>query len=161
LEDSNAQIKDKQQQTEDALGREKETSEKLSAALGREKAAGDKLLGALKSVRQSAYFNGINLAYDEWLANNVGRTERVLDECAEEFRDWEWHYLKRLCHTEEVSFRGHRGPVTGIDFSPDGSRVASCSWDSAKIWDAETGKEICDLGQVSGTRRDDTWPESD
>jgi len=33
--------------------------------------------------------------------------------------------------------------VWGICFTPDGTRLASASWDgTAKLWDAATGKEL-------------------
>jgi len=31
------------------------------------------------------------------LAGNEGRAERILDECPESQRGWEWHFLKRQC----------------------------------------------------------------
>ena len=41
------------------------------------------------------------------------------------------------------TFEGHSGPVNFVTFSPDGSRIASGSYDhTIKIWDAKSGKEI-------------------
>ena len=38
---------------------------------------------------------------------------------------------------------GHTGPVNSAAFSPDGRRVVTASSDnSARLWDAESGKEI-------------------
>ncbi len=40
----------------------------------------------------------------------------------------------------------HRGPVTSVGFSPDGTRLASGSGDhTVKLWDAATGKELAIL----------------
>jgi WD40 repeat protein len=40
-------------------------------------------------------------------------------------------------------FTAHREAVRSIAFSDDGGRIASASWDeSAKIWDAATGREL-------------------
>lgn len=42
---------------------------------------------------------------------------------------------------------GHTGPVGGVAFSPDGSKVASTSVDgTAKIWDARNGRGFLSLG---------------
>ncbi|MCB0630630.1 MAG: caspase family protein [Lewinella sp.] len=39
-------------------------------------------------------------------------------------------------------FKGHKSPVTSACFSPDGTKVLTCSWDgSARIWDVK-GKEL-------------------
>jgi WD40 repeat protein len=38
---------------------------------------------------------------------------------------------------------GHTGDINCICFSPDGTRLASCSWDkTVRIWDAHTGSAI-------------------
>ena len=51
------------------------------------------------------------------------------------FRPSELHYKPALI------LRGHRRGVSGVKFSPDGKRIASCSADATiKIWDADTGR---------------------
>ena len=38
--------------------------------------------------------------------------------------------------------RGHKGPVTGVAYSPDGRRLVSGSWDgTVRFWDPATGSE--------------------
>jgi KaiC/GvpD/RAD55 family RecA-like ATPase len=45
-----------------------------------------------------------------------------------------------------ITLRGHSGFVEGVAFSPDGKRLATASWDqTAKVWDAESGKELLTL----------------
>ncbi|SEG99801.1 WD40 repeat [Nonomuraea solani] len=45
-----------------------------------------------------------------------------------------------------ADLEGHAGWVTGVQFSPDGSLLATASSDgSAQLWDARTGKEIAVL----------------
>jgi WD40 repeat protein len=37
---------------------------------------------------------------------------------------------------EQLTFRGHTGVVVGVAFSPDNTRLASCSYDgTVRIWD--------------------------
>lgn len=42
---------------------------------------------------------------------------------------------------------GHANRVTGVSFAPDGSQIASASWDgTVRVWDAKTGREVQRLG---------------
>lgn len=45
-----------------------------------------------------------------------------------------------------MTLKGHLGSLTSVDFSPDGKRILTGSLDkTAKLWDAETGREILTL----------------
>src|SRR5262249_49609251 len=47
---------------------------------------------------------------------------------------------------------GHEDALTSARFSPDGSRLATASWDyTARIWEAATGNEILVLRGHKGT----------
>ena len=51
-----------------------------------------------------------------------------------------------------MTLRGHSGTVVGVAYSPDGKRLATASDDeTAKVWDAETGKELLTLRGHSGS----------
>jgi hypothetical protein len=42
-----------------------------------------------------------------------------------------------------LTLAGHRGAVYGIAFSPDGTRLATASWDgTAKVWEVASGREL-------------------
>jgi WD40 repeat protein/serine/threonine protein kinase len=133
LADSNAQIKDEQQQTNSALEREKEAKGELLKSIERE--------------ARTSYYRSIQLADRELGANNAGRAEELLDACPVTLRGWEWHYLKRRYYREPITFRGHRDWVGSVAFSPDGTLAASGSAiglliGDLKVWDPATGKVI-------------------
>src|SRR5262249_17214647 len=92
------------------------------------------------------YVNRVMRAHFEWKDNAVARADRLLHECPRQFRNWEWHYVKRLCHSELLTFRGHTDKVFAVAFSPDGKRLASAAADrTIKVWDAVTGQELFTL----------------
>jgi WD40 repeat protein/serine/threonine protein kinase len=135
LAENNAQIKRDQKKTKDALAREKQTSEEL---------------------RQVLYRHGIALAQREWLANNVARAEQLLNECPEELREWEWHYVKRLCRAGKRPLHGTAAaPVTCVAYSPDGRRVAAGRRNGVvDVWDVATGRLQIAVGNHTEIVRD-------
>ena len=51
----------------------------------------------------------------------------------------------------QLRLNGHTGPVSRASFSPDGRHIVTASFDNlARIWDAESGKEIAFLKGHSG-----------
>src|SRR5262249_37810399 len=74
---------------------------------------------------------------------------------------WEWRYVKRLCHLDLLTYRGHTRAASGAAFSPDGTRVVSGAgnfrWNprvvqmpgtdlattgELAVWEAATGREV-------------------
>jgi WD40 repeat protein/serine/threonine protein kinase len=97
------------------------------------------------------YFHHIARAAAGWREGNMIGVEKLLDECPPERRSWEWHYLKRLCHSDLLTLRGHSDAVHGVAYSPDGTRLASASADgTVKVWDAITGQELLTLRGHTG-----------
>jgi hypothetical protein len=47
-----------------------------------------------------------------------------LDDCAKDLHHIEWHYLKQLCHSDLLTFRGHTTSSPMFDHGP-GGRVLS------------------------------------
>jgi WD40 repeat protein/serine/threonine protein kinase len=125
LANTNAQIKQEEKQTKEALGREIQAKEDLERAL---------------------YFQRIASAERELATNNAARAEELLEECPLPLRGWEWHYLKRLRYQPPLTFQGNGHWVMGVAFSPDGKQVASASavllgaLGEIKVWDRATGK---------------------
>lgn len=82
---------------------------------------------ARQTTERSLYFYQIALADRELSAIRVAAAEHLLAQCPAALRHWEWHYLKRHCHTELTTYSGHDGPVRSIAWSSDGQLIASAS----------------------------------
>ena len=108
-------------------------------------------------VSLTAYASGMGLAQRAWEDNNVVRARELLAEVPSEaagrnLRGFEWFYLSRLCHPDELTLVGHAAELQGVAFSPDGQRLASGSWDpTVSIWDSATGKELFALKGHAGS----------
>jgi WD40 repeat protein len=100
------------------------------------------LADALEREQQVAYFHRIALAHRELSADNLRRARELLNECPERLRDWEWHYLARLCAVEPLIIRDTT-EVNSLAFGRGGQWIASAYGDgSLKIWDSKTGKLV-------------------
>src|SRR5262249_1277572 len=58
-----------------------------------------------------------------------------------ERRGWEWHYLKRQCHTELQTIPTPPTQAMGVAFSPDDRHIATTGYDdkAVRTWNVETG----------------------
>ena len=67
---------------------------------------------ARKNAERFQYSQHMALAQIAWQESNMGRLEQLLDTCPTDYKNtWEWHYLKRQCHPDVVTFTGHSGGV--------------------------------------------------
>jgi WD40 repeat protein len=93
--------------------------------------------------QRQLYVTSVRLAAGYIETRLFDRAEETLDECRPNLRGWDWYYLKRLCHREEVTLRGHTGSVLSVEYSPDGSRLATAGQDgTVRIWDPHTREEL-------------------
>jgi WD40 repeat protein len=137
---------DAEEQRGIAENRRKEAEKQTGIAQDKEKEAkkaNDKLthqLGVSAMVLANA-------AYDN---RDVKLAAERLDKVPEKQRGWEWHYLKRHVRGGIFTLYGHKGPVTSVAFSPDGTRIVTAGGSQsepfeAKVWDARTGILLFDL----------------
>jgi WD40 repeat protein/serine/threonine protein kinase len=123
----------------DALGKE-ETARK--AAQQAENIAQEKA----EAHRRALYYNRIALADVQWHAANISSVYRLLALCPKDLRGWEWYRLLHVSDQALMTLRGHKNAIWSVAFSPDGSRIVSCSHDQTiKVWDTESGVEVMTL----------------
>ncbi|HKX60900.1 MAG TPA: protein kinase, partial [Verrucomicrobiae bacterium] len=106
--------------------------------------ANEDLRHSLKREQRTAYFRGIALVEQEWLANNLVRADKLLDELGpKELRSWEWHYLKRLCnYPSSLTLRGAVCPGDGIPLSADRKLIALVQSKAINLCDTVTGETL-------------------
>jgi WD40 repeat protein len=115
-----------------------------------------------EDLRRKDYIHRVNLAYREALDANIALAEDLLEGCPAHLRSREWHYVRRLCHLERLTYRGHFENVRCLAVSPDGTWVASGAgipWDHSlasdraevRLWSVETGQDRHALGDLPGT----------
>ena len=107
-----------------------------------------------ESLRATLYATKMGVASAAYEARDIRGLKRLLEECPEDLRHWEWHYLHARSDQSLMTLRGHKGTVTSIAYSPNGSRLLSGGCDGdVKLWDIATGQEIMNLsGHTGGCR---------
>jgi WD40 repeat protein/tRNA A-37 threonylcarbamoyl transferase component Bud32 len=99
---------------------------------------------SLAKLETNLYFNRVALA-DHWLAaGDLGRAEQYLDLCPPGLRHFEWGYLDRVCHADNITLRGHKvGFIRGFGFDSTGRRLASVdNSGDIRVWDTGTGENL-------------------
>jgi WD40 repeat protein len=91
------------------------------------------------------YAGKLMLAQTDFETGNGAFALQYLHECQLSRRGWEHHYLWTRINAKQT-FQVHTGMVWSVAYSPDGKRIVIGSQDnSAKVWDAENGRELLAL----------------
>lgn len=99
-----------------------------------------------EQARRLLYETQMNQVPRAWEDNHIDHLLELLNEQQpkvgqEDFRDFEWHYWWRLCHSELHTLS--TGASQRMAFSAHGHRFASVGLDeTVKVWDATSGKEL-------------------
>jgi WD40 repeat protein/serine/threonine protein kinase len=99
--------------------------------------------------RQAAvlYVNRINLALKFLEDGQPHQAETQLGYCPPALRGWEWFFLKHLCRRDPIELAHHSGLVVAVQYSPDGSLLATGGQDGVvNLWKAATGELLRTLG---------------
>ena len=88
------------------------------------------------------YLHQIALANAEVLGKQFSVAEAILKKCPPELRRWEWDYLRRLSNPQITSYRVPNTGMWGVEYSPDGSMVATGGFREVHLWNASTGKRL-------------------
>ncbi len=97
-----------------------------------------------ESLRRRDAVSRVNLAYREYLDDNVALADELLDGCPGDLRGWEWAYARRLGHAELRSWTASsRGlDVWCVAFAPDGARIAAGTGHWGEVGNAPTGELV-------------------
>lgn len=116
----------------------------------------DKATNGARLLTRTLYLTEMNLAARGMQKpGGVDKIREVLDKWRPDrfsldLRGWEWHRLLAFTSRESFVFEGHSANVWCVDWSPDGSRVASASNDGTiRIWDLLTGKQASIIESAS------------
>jgi len=97
-----------------------------------------------ESLRRRDAVSRVNLAYREFLDDNVALADELLAGCPVDLREWEWEYAHRLGHSELKTFAGSSlgHDVWSVAFSADGALLASGSGPWSQGGTGQTGELV-------------------
>jgi WD40 repeat protein/serine/threonine protein kinase len=103
-------------------------------------------------LRRSLHQANMFLADSRIAGGQYDVAMRALEAVPPDLRNWEWGWMQYRCRSRVwATLASRSGSGHSVSFSGDGGRVVTTSWDQvAKIWDAESGKELVTLAGHSG-----------
>jgi len=97
-------------------------------------------------LRYTLYAAHMNLAKRAWDEGGTARTLELIERHRPELgqidhRDFEWHYLNRLCHVNLLTLATDSSYINGIVYRPHGNDLAAAlPTKLVVVWDARTGE---------------------
>lgn len=134
------------QENEQAARQSEQQQKELAAAEAKAREAAElseaELARTQESSERTLYGRTISLAQREWEDANIILCEDLLEGTRSDFRDWEWRYLKALCHSDLATLYGAEGPVALVCFDANGTYTmgSSPTQKLVLVWDRATGK---------------------
>lgn len=139
----NRRVRHEQQQTERALRQETKAKLTLAEALEKLSAEQRRASEALEDQRRAAYGYQVVLADREWRMNHLAAARKILQQCPETLRDWEWNYLLRRCQQDGFSLPAESRSQL-VAWAPDGRRLLVCGR-RHEVWDVVERQRLCEL----------------
>jgi WD40 repeat protein len=117
-------------------------------------AEGQRAEAALVDAERLRSFLHIARAHAEYRDGTMSHVEPLFDDCPTRLRNWEWCYLKRLCHQDLLTLKGHAPPDYHfhVAFHPKGEWLAAPGPEgTVKLWDLSTAQAVRTLRGHTGT----------
>ena len=123
------------------VGREQNRTEKQRR---RAIAKSDEATQKAEMLRRRDAVSRVNLAYREYLDDNVALGDDLLAGCPDDLRSWEWPYARRLGHSDLKTWTdSSRGlDVWCVAFAPDGTRIATGTGPWFQVGEDRTGELV-------------------
>ena len=99
---------------------------------------------AVDALSRQAYVMRVNVAQERMGDSNFAVAEGLLDQCPNDMRHWEWHFLKSGCHLEDQLFASpDDSPYTGLAINREGTLTAAGTTGGAiPIWSLPSGRLV-------------------
>jgi eukaryotic-like serine/threonine-protein kinase len=100
----------------------------------------------VEDYRRLFYANSVQLAASEYREGTVKRAREILDNCPNDLRAWEWHYLDHISDESIMTLHANAGPVHSIDLSSNGEKLVAGNKDGTlTIWNLKDGADVVTL----------------
>ncbi|MFO0427914.1 MAG: protein kinase domain-containing protein [Planctomyces sp.] len=106
---------------------------RIQAEQKRTLAEEEKTRAALSTAKRTLYLASIRHAETAWQDAQSVTAQESLQQCPEELRDWEWHFLHELCESSNHGWTNEDGEIQSIACDPASRSVAVCLADGTLI----------------------------